>query len=137
MACTLGGQIPDNQDWTPKTAALPENSVHELCTVSDIDDETGWTRERKLGFNGCRQNEGFAEMPRYFFRPLNGLNTEMKNEGLDLPDKHAAWAEATTACGELLKDLDGNLKPGDKWQMQVKDDAGRDIYELEFRTKEY
>ena len=76
-------------------------------------------------------------MPRYFFRLLNGLNTELKNEGLNLPDKHAAWVEATTACGELLKDLDGNLKPGDKWQMQVKDETGRDVYELEFRTKEF
>jgi hypothetical protein len=73
-------------------------------------------------------------MPRYFFRLLNGLNTEMKNEGLDLPDKEAAWSEATTACGELLKDLDGNLRPGDKWQMTVKDESGADIYALEFRT---
>jgi hypothetical protein len=56
---------------------------------------------------------------------------------LELADRYEAWAEATTACGELLKDLDGGLKPGDKWQMQVKDEAGRDLYELEFRTKEF
>jgi len=73
-------------------------------------------------------------MPRYFFRLINSLNTEMKNEGLDLPDKEAAWTEATVACGELLKDLDGNLRPGDKWQMTVKDEAGAEIYQLEFRT---
>ena len=76
-------------------------------------------------------------MPRFYFRILDSLNTEMKNEGLELADKEAAWSEATTACGELLKDLDGELKPGDKWQMQVKDEAGRDLYELEFRTKEF
>lgn len=76
-------------------------------------------------------------MPHFYFRIVDSLNTEMKNDGLELADKYAAWAEATTACGELLKDLDGALKPGDKWQMQVKDEAGRDLYELEFRTKEF
>ena len=76
-------------------------------------------------------------MPRFYFRIVDSLNTEMKKEGLELPDKQAAWAEATTACGELLKDLDGALKPGDKWLMQVKDEDARDIYELEFRTKEF
>lgn len=81
--------------------------------------------------------EVLQSMPRYYFRLSGSLNTEMKNEGLDLPDKHAAWSEATTACGELLKDLDGNLKPGDKWQMTVKDEAGADLYELEFRTKAF
>jgi uncharacterized protein DUF6894 len=76
-------------------------------------------------------------MPRFYFRLTDSLNTEMKKEGLELPDKWAAWAEATTACGELLKDLDGALKPGGRWQMLVKDEAGKDIYELEFRTKEF
>lgn len=76
-------------------------------------------------------------MPQFYFRLTDSLNTEVKKEGLELPDRHAAWVEATTACGELLKELDGSLKPGDRWQMLVKDEAGRDIYELEFRTREF
>jgi hypothetical protein len=75
-------------------------------------------------------------MPRYYFRITGSLHTEIKREGLELPDKQAAWAEATTACGELLRDIDGALKPGDTWQMMVTDEAGRDIYQLEFRTRE-
>jgi hypothetical protein len=55
---------------------------------------------------------------------------------LELADKQATWAEATTACGELLRDLDSALKRGDKWRMQVKDEARREIYELEFRPSE-
>jgi hypothetical protein len=76
-------------------------------------------------------------MPRFYFRIVDSVNTEVKEEGLQLPDKQAAWVEATAACGELLKELDGALKPGDNWQMQVKDQAGRILYELEFRTRKF
>ena len=74
-------------------------------------------------------------MPRYFFTVLDGHKSELKNEGLDLPDNEASWAEATTACGELLRNLNGSLKPGDHWSMQVKDNAGVELYVLDFRTK--
>jgi hypothetical protein len=74
-------------------------------------------------------------MPQYFFTVLDGRKSELKNEGLDLPDNDAAWVEATTACGELLRNLNGSLKPGDHWSMLVKDDAGAELYVLEFRTK--
>jgi hypothetical protein len=69
-------------------------------------------------------------MPQYFFTVLHGP----QNEGLDLPNDDAAWVEATTACGELLRDLNGHLKPGEHWSMQVKDENGNDLYLLEFRT---
>jgi hypothetical protein len=73
-------------------------------------------------------------MPRYFFTVLNGHNSELKNEGLDLADDDVAWVEATTACGELLLELNGSLRPGDHWSMQVKDASGANLYLLEFRT---
>jgi hypothetical protein len=31
--------------------------------------------------------------------------------------------------------LNGQLKPGDHWSMQVKDESGNDLYLLEFKTK--
>ena len=74
-------------------------------------------------------------MPRYFFTVLDGHQSKLKNEGFDLPDKQAAWVEATMACGELLRNLDGSLKPGDTWNMQVNDDADTELYLLEFRTR--
>ncbi|MET3905915.1 hypothetical protein ABID59_000236 [Bradyrhizobium sp. S3.3.6] len=73
-------------------------------------------------------------MPRFFFVVADGRNMEIQNDGLELPDRDAAWVEATTACGELLRDLDGKLLPGDQWSMKVKDAAGADIYLLEFKT---
>jgi hypothetical protein len=73
-------------------------------------------------------------MPRYFFTVLDGQKSEVKNEGLDLPDREAAWVEATEACGELLRNLGGRLKPGNHWSMHVKDESGTDVYLLEFRT---
>lgn len=74
-------------------------------------------------------------MPRYFFTVLYGDESELKNEGLDLGDNDEAWVEATVACAELLRDLNGRLKPGENWSMQVKDENGRDLYLLEFKTK--
>jgi len=76
-------------------------------------------------------------MPQYFFFVRDGHNSEIKNEGLNLPDHNAAWVEATSACGELLRELDGKLAPGAQWSMQVRDAFGTDIYLLEFRTKSF
>jgi hypothetical protein len=74
-------------------------------------------------------------MPRYYFHVVHRDGAKTVNEGLELESKEQAWVEATTACGELLRDLDGSLKPGAHWSMLVKDDAGDVLYELEFRTK--
>ncbi len=74
-------------------------------------------------------------MPRFYFIVTDGSNSQLKNEGLELPDKSAAWVEATSACGELLRELDGRLAPGEHWSMQVKDEDGADVYLLEFKTK--
>jgi len=74
-------------------------------------------------------------MPRYYFFVTHGPGAQPLNDGLELPDKDAAWVEATAACGELLRELDGRLVPGDEWSMQVKDESGAAIYLLEFKTK--
>ena len=37
--------------------------------------------------------------------------------------------------GELLRELDGRLNPGDEWSMEVEDEKGEQIYLLEFKTK--
>jgi len=49
-------------------------------------------------------------MPRYFFHVYHE-QPEIDQEGEELPDKHAAWKEATVMAGEILKDLDGKLQP--------------------------
>ena len=74
-------------------------------------------------------------MPLFYFLVADGRNSQIKNEGLELPDRDAAGIEATSACGELLRELDGQLNPGDEWSMLVKDQEGAEIYVLEFKTK--
>jgi uncharacterized protein DUF6894 len=76
-------------------------------------------------------------MPRYYFHVAYGDSAKIINEGLELGNKEDAWIEATTACGELLRDMDGKLKPGDAWSMTVKDDSGASVYELKFLTKSF
>jgi len=74
-------------------------------------------------------------MPRFYFEVSRGETLKEKNDGIDLPDAHAAWIEATVACGEIIRDLDGQLKPGETWKMVVRD-AEDDLYSLEFLTKQ-
>jgi hypothetical protein len=74
-------------------------------------------------------------MPRFFFHVEYGETSRIVNEGLELPSEGEAWIEATAACGEIIRDLDGELRPGDAWSMTVKDDTGTDIYLLEFKTR--
>jgi hypothetical protein len=71
----------------------------------------------------------------FYFNVMDGRNTEFMDDGIELPDKDAAWIEATSASGELLRNLDGRLRPGDHWSMHVKDESGSEIYVLEFKTK--
>ncbi|MET3972454.1 hypothetical protein ACVWXN_000172 [Bradyrhizobium sp. i1.4.4] len=63
-------------------------------------------------------------MPRYFFKVLNlDPTTDVQSE--DLPDDEAAWREATVYAGQLFKDIDGKLRPGKEWGVEVTDEAGK------------
>jgi hypothetical protein len=67
-------------------------------------------------------------MPRYFFNVHSGPDTFIDREGEELPDRHAAWSEATKSAGLSLRDLDGKLEPGTEWRMDVLDAAGRRLF---------
>ncbi|MFL6818365.1 MAG: DUF6894 family protein [Bradyrhizobium sp.] len=89
----------------------------------------------KLG--GCRSIEGLA-MPLYFYRINYGQGAPAwPHEGVELPDDEAAWAEATTACGEMLRDLDGALKAGPEWRMEVLRESGEILYRLTFSAQSF
>jgi hypothetical protein len=77
-------------------------------------------------------------MPLYFFNFSRSPTPEprpFKNAGLELVDNAAAWEEATTACGEKLREMDGTLSPGEGWKMEVTDNRGEAIYVLTFDSK--
>ena len=49
---------------------------------------------------------------------------------IDLPNDAAAWEEMTTAAGEMLRDLDGNLRPGHEWAVEVRREGGQLLYRV-------
>lgn len=50
--------------------------------------------------------------------------------GQELSDKHAAWGVATKTAGEILRDLDGRLKPEREWRMEVQDEFRQRLFVL-------
>ena len=68
-------------------------------------------------------------MPRYYFHVHHG-QTELDREGEELPDKHAAWREATVTAGQILQGLDGRLRPQEDWSMEVVDEFQNTLYTL-------
>ncbi|MDO9356999.1 MAG: hypothetical protein Q7T55_25100 [Solirubrobacteraceae bacterium] len=61
-------------------------------------------------------------MPIYHFEIIRNGHGLAPSEGIDLPDIDAAWEEATTAFGQLIRDLDGSLKMGTDWSIEIQDD---------------
>lgn len=73
-------------------------------------------------------------MPRYFFH-IYHERPELDHEGEELPDKHAAWREATVMAGQTLQGLNGKLKPGQAWRMEVMDEFENRLYILHINAE--
>ncbi len=73
-------------------------------------------------------------MPKYFFHITHDSH-QIDPEGVELPDKHAAWKEATVTAGEILQSLDGRLKPGHDWRMDVADEFQHTLYVLHIQAE--
>ena len=68
-------------------------------------------------------------MPRYFFN-IHHDTLQLDDEGEELLDKHATWKEATVTAGQILQSLDGKLKPGHDWKMEVTDEFRDPLFVL-------
>ncbi|MET4037854.1 hypothetical protein ABIB94_009381 [Bradyrhizobium sp. JR7.2] len=73
-------------------------------------------------------------MPRYFFH-ITHERTELDDVGEELPDKHAAWKEATVTAGQILQGIDGKLTPGHDWRMEVTDEFQNRLYVLHIHAE--
>ena len=62
-------------------------------------------------------------MPRYHFNMFHDKAIR-DTEGMELADRDAAWQEATMATGEMIRSLDGKLRPNHEWRMEVTDQQG-------------
>jgi hypothetical protein len=70
-------------------------------------------------------------MPRYTFTAPTGRAPIT----IELRDNDAAWAEAITFCGEMLRDLDGSLPSQTNWQMVVTNAKGEPVAEIDVRAR--
>lgn len=73
-------------------------------------------------------------MPRYFFHVTHERH-KPGLEGEELPDKHAAWHEATVTAGQILQSLDGKLTPGRGWRMEVVDEFQNTLYVIHIHAE--
>jgi hypothetical protein len=77
-----------------------------------------------------------ALMPRFYFHVYcEGTEPSVDGEGIEMADEGAAWNEAISTCGQMIHDLDGAMRAGTVWQMEVTDDAGNRIFLLFFRAE--
>jgi hypothetical protein len=65
-------------------------------------------------------------MPRYFF----GKDMPDKT-GTDFPNDEAAENEAVVLTGEMLKDLDGDFWNEGNWCLEVLDESGAQVCQME------
>jgi len=56
-------------------------------------------------------------------------------EGSEHASQHDAWIEATEACGQMMRDLDGALKIGPEWRMEVTNQSGEVVFVLKFSAE--
>src|ERR1700682_5443247 len=75
-----------------------------------------------------------STLPKYFFHVYHN-EPEVDYEGEELPDKHAAWREATVIAGQTLQGLDGKLQPGREWRMEVTDEFANPLYVLHINAE--
>ena len=74
-------------------------------------------------------------MPRYFFN-ITHDRPHIDRTGEELPDKHAAWKEATLVAGQILQDIDGKLQPdGKEWRMEVADEFRNTLFVLHINAE--
>jgi hypothetical protein len=73
-------------------------------------------------------------MARYYFNIYHDT-VYVARDGEELPDKHAAWKEATVMAGRILQDLDGSLRPGHDWRMEVTDEFRNPLFVLQITAQ--
>jgi hypothetical protein len=73
-------------------------------------------------------------MPLYHFNVYHDV-TMHDLSGMELADKDAAWKRATMLAGGMIKDIDGKLKPGHDWRMEVTDEFENPLWELHVKAE--
>jgi hypothetical protein len=74
-------------------------------------------------------------MPLYYFVLTTHEATHEPGEPVEFAGLDAAWEEATTAAGEIIKDCDGSLPADAKWQIQIQDESRKPLRTIRLLTE--
>jgi hypothetical protein len=74
-------------------------------------------------------------MPHYYFSTSIDGRPTLQGDPLDLPDTRAAWMEATVACGEIMKEIDGDFSAPGELRLDVSDEARTLLFSLQVTSE--
>jgi hypothetical protein len=75
------------------------------------------------------------KLTRYFFHVHHGPFAHIDAVGEKLLDRRAASNEATKYAGEVIREIDGRLRPDADWHLDVTDQKGRSVYRIVVSAK--
>ena len=75
-------------------------------------------------------------MPRFYFHIHDGRD-QFDMEGTELPDTETAHVEAIRLTGAVLQKEARLVAAGDRWTMDVTDEMGRPVYQVEVSVSGY
>jgi hypothetical protein len=69
-------------------------------------------------------------MPLYYFRIRNGRHSGASDHGTELADRHAAWNELTSVCGDMVGGISRKLRENSEWQMELLDESKKPVFRI-------
>lgn len=75
-------------------------------------------------------------MPLYHFAVVRNGRAVAPADGLELADMKAAWDEATTAFGQMVRDIDGSLELDAIWSIEVQDENRKKLRVISLTASE-
>jgi hypothetical protein len=73
-------------------------------------------------------------VPRYFFHVTQDRFSVEDTEGIELPDRTAAWVGAISALGQWVREFNAELETGTVLQVDVHDQDGP-LFRISFRAE--
>ncbi len=72
-------------------------------------------------------------MPRYFF-DVHNIPPVLDDIGQELSNDEAAWREAIAFAGQMFRDANGKVRPGQEWALDVADQNGKPLFLIRIST---
>jgi hypothetical protein len=87
-----------------------------------------------LGSRNDVVRPSLGSMPRYHFH-VRFEGSSPDNEGSELIDMRAAWREAVTMTGGIIRELYDKLKLDQDWELEVTDEFRNTLWVITLRTR--